>query len=296
MESKQLPIADSPIESRLHITFPLAMILTSTQGLPWYHSTFIQLSSQLDFKTKQLNLCFMDIGCTWYTNCHWLESLSINPTSKWYNSLSVEEIIKIGIDENRYSITHVDEFYIANKESYQRRHFRHVIFIYGYNDLDHSFETLGYNKNGIYGKSQISYKDFRRAYDANEKIEHIASIKIKSNNHFEIDFKLIKELCEDYLYSRNTSRRYRIYEKPTSDVTYGLNVYKDVENYLSALEKGDRGIDFRLLRVLWEHKRCMCQRLKYMIDHRLIKDKDMLNIYHGYGCLEKNGKNEKFSY
>lgn len=102
-------------------------------------------------------------------------------------------------------------------------------------------------------------------------------MKLNTSKSYQFDIALVKELLGDYLYSQNSSERVRGFYNPTDDYYYGMQVYAnlklhyDVENIIHS--------DIRPLHVLWEHKKLMFQRIKYMIDKGYLKPDSYLDDY-----------------
>ena len=278
--------------------FSLSILATSEVYLPWFYSQHIQLYftnkwiqegiPKIDFYRPPNNRLFPSP----LLETRWLDRDLISIV----NEDIVQFVIKY-IDKDYYIQIYLNEFYIPDRPSYKSIKTIHETLIHGY-DLDNeTFDIVGYNKIGQYGSSKLKFSNFRKAYmeidssdfrkaymKINYSPNHMAKIgllKYENNRHYEFDINLVSEQLRDYIESNNTSERFRILDMPEDDI-YGVETYRCLIHYL--LEKKDK-YDFRLLHILWEHKKCMLNRLIYMENEGYLDPCEKLSI--AYAKIER---------
>jgi hypothetical protein len=79
-------------------------------------------------------------------------------------------------------------------------------------------------------------------------------------------------MLDDYINSINTSEKYRIYDNPLADRVFGMDIYKYLHKYFDLLMSDKINYDIRPLHILYEHKKCMVLRLKYMYNNNYINN------------------------
>jgi len=85
----------------------------------------------------------------------------------------------------------------------------------------------------------------------------------KGEGEYEFDIDAVIDQLHSYVYSVNTSNRYRTMEKPIEGV-FGMATYGLLKDYFTFLMDHPRSWDRRHLYTLWEHKKCMLSRLEYL--------------------------------
>ncbi|MGG4094502.1 hypothetical protein [Paenibacillus lautus] len=185
------------------------------------------------------------------------------------------------IDEGYYVYACVDIFYIPEYQS--NKHKNHDIFVFGYDDDEQTFFVADFFK-GHYSCQTISFDCFSAAVNSTFRDENqfkdIQMLKTLDNPvHsvycFDIDNVLIQ--LKDYLGEYNSSLRYREFEAPLPDTdnrTWGLGVYDSLISSISQ-EKVPK-VTRRSLHALYEHKKLMVGRVKYLLDNEYITEKKVL--------------------
>ena len=171
-------------------------------------------------------------------------------------------IIKLScemIDHDNYIYGFYNEFFIPHKIAYQDHHFYHDFMIYGYDDVEKNFLSIGYTINRTYEKFEFSFEQFKKSIYL--VIENKVSLNFcKVNKRF--DFKLnIRELygeLDDFLHSKNRRPSSR------SDRIYGLDCEREYINYINMISESGNDIDVRFSRLFMEFKKIMKQRLQYI--------------------------------
>lgn len=270
MTAVKLPIYESPIRGRLHLTYPLAILLNYKECWDWFHSNYIQLVCQKQLTHETLNLMFyLPDAIEWRFNYIWLERKIINPKLLVRSNIDVNELIMDHIDQGYYSKIELNDYYLPNKPEYLKVNKTHLNFIYGYSN-NSEFYTLGFNKGSSYGESTITFSQLTDAYYNNHSYEHshfgdIYFFKKSERVSYEIDMNNIKEQLQDYISSRNSSKKYTVIHNAENEQVFGMAIYNCLLDYIDCLSKEDIHYDIRNFHILWEHKVCMIARLEYLI-------------------------------
>lgn len=182
----------------------------------------------------------------------------------------VKELINCGW----YIMGYFDEYYIREKASYHRRHFRHSMLIYGYDDETQLFNAMGYTKDRKYSSHFLTYDelvssinvDFDRekeAYvkDGIDKIEFDA-FRVNPDFEFTFDLKQVYTSLLDYINSEDSGY------KNQRGLKYGLECEEEFVNYIRA-QRGN-SLDERYSRFFVELKELMLQRLNYLTSRQIV--------------------------
>ncbi len=178
---------------------------------------------------------------------------------------SVHVIIRSLLDEGYYVyFTGIDDYYIEGKSWYKKRHFQHDGLICGYDQNDKTYTMYAYDENWVYRVFRTSQKGFelgRRSMYRQGKYGMIYGIKPKTD-----PVKMYPgEICERIREHLDSSLE--IYPPDSPYRAYGTVVHEYMAMYLDKLKDGSipyERLDWRIFRVLWEHKKVMLERLQKM--------------------------------
>ncbi|MBR6502634.1 MAG: hypothetical protein IKT42_04255 [Clostridia bacterium] len=204
-------------------------------------------------------------------------------TKQWISMLPLKSqlnaVIRNLIDDGFYvHYSGVDDYFMDGKSWYEERHFSHDGTICGYNQEDKTFCIYAYDKDWVYRKFWVPQKSF----DAGRKyaFEHgvngsIWGMKPKGEK---IEFSASKALIliKDYLDSN--IKKYP--EKGDGNVR-GIVVHKYIVKYLDKLCDGSipyEKMDWRVFRMIWEHKKVMLERIK-CIENQLGMNSEISDEY-----------------
>lgn len=173
------------------------------------------------------------------------------------------ELIRRMIDMDYYVyFDGIDDFYVEGKSWYGKRHFSHDGMICGYDDEKQTYDLFAYDENWVYRVFSTSQSSFYRGLSAGAplgKYGNFVGLKVRDGG-IAFDVKLVYQRLEKYLDSD--------FEKyPTDGIgtVYGTVVHDYLCIYLERLRDGVipyERMDWRAMRVLWEHKKCMLDRIK----------------------------------
>ncbi len=156
----------------------------------------------------------------------------------------------------------VDDYYIKGKSWYHQRHFWHDGMICGYDREKSAYCIYAYDSSWIYRKFWTPQRCFDRAREAVRKAGgygEVCGIRIKPDQ-VEFSPKAVYEKLRDYLDS--SFDKYPVDGRGTAR---GSIVQAYLAMYIGKLCDGsvpyDR-MDNRVMRMLWEHKKVMQERIR----------------------------------
>lgn len=277
------------ITTYLFRSLPVGIILAHDWMLPWYYNHFIQICSQTGDDGKIV----LDYAEGMFVHCDLISHVKIG-----YEELKevadITGYIVENINEDKYVIICMDEYYLSEKPNYRKTHFVHESIIYGYDSVERKFIGYGFNGERIMDRLVFSYDEVLEAFEAGkvnyketanyakgQAVQLLSLIQEEVECEFDMGL-FIKEL-NDFLLSKGNNQRTAIlvrlddriieykdgerYESiPPDRVKYGLGIYDDV---ITAIERiaqvGDTSFDYRMCHILAEHKRGLLERLEYIV-------------------------------
>ncbi|HEX3029117.1 MAG TPA: amino acid adenylation domain-containing protein [Clostridia bacterium] len=280
--AKELKVViQKEITTYLHRSLPLCAILAYDKYLPWYYNNFIQIFSFTDSSGYvELNYleprdCFIEIADVVCLGYHLLKK-----------EKSIIDFIIEKLNMGYYLVMNVDEFYLPNKWDYRKNHFVHSSLIYGYDNGTKQLKAVGFNQERLFTGITFSYGEFIDAYE-NGKIHYKnyapwcawSAVQLIKPKSFDGEFPFstigfIKEL-QDYLLSGSDLRRLYSFEYQPVQVEFGFKVYDVLLRNLQNLLDGKLTIDYRAIHLLSEHKKCLYDRLGYVISKNQLTGKSV---------------------
>lgn len=191
----------------------------------------------------------------------------------------ISYVIRNMIDEGYYAyFWGIDDYYMKGKSWYRKRHFNHNGTICGYNQEDKTYCIYAYDSNWVYRKFWTSQKCFdmgRKAMFKKGVHGFVCGIKPKMEK---IDFSAQKALkkIQEYLDPNITG----LHENQEGEIR-GIIVHEYIAEYISKLYDGSipyEKMDWRIFRVIWEHKKIMLERIK-CIERELNMNMEISNDY-----------------
>jgi phenylacetate-CoA ligase len=196
----------------------------------------------------------------------------------------VETIVR-ALRERNFLYVHLDYFYLEGTEFYRRRHFRQSALVTGHDPASGRFSLACYLRNGLFGVTRVPCGLFADAFRsplgrANStpaaRVDRLHRMRRPDAEPTaaRLDPNAIKWQLADYLDGTNEAARRvanpvlrdwgaRFDTSTPADTRYGLDVHEGVREALRSLAAGRvRRMDFRVSRLLWEHKRLMTIRLR----------------------------------
>lgn len=172
------------------------------------------------------------------------------------------QVIKNMIDEGYYVCFNiVDVFYIDGMLWSGESHNLHDGLICGYDDNDHTLTIAAYDSRWVYGIFKTPQDGFAKALaSAKEKGGYDGFIGIKPrDDEIALDIPQIAEKLAEYL---TPDSHYSEFED--QNFVYGIDVQDYLRLYLQFLLDSEIPYDRkdrRIMRLIYEHKRCMADRI-----------------------------------
>lgn len=261
-KSKQLPIV-VPRFSTYHYQLASGIPAAANPGLDnWFINNCVSLRCGrrfLDgFTTPEVNIEASDMKSMPY-----MEKVMVS--GKFLDGKTAHDIICRMIDRDYYVYYDgVDDKPIKGKTFYGMWHFRHDGIICGYDDAEKTYTVAAYDSRWVCRPFKIRQSHFERGRKFYADRDLAGSfIALKADpDIIELDVPGITEKLREYLRSDIT-----VYPESGRETVYGSAVHQYLAMYLDRLHDGRIPYgrkDKRILRVIWEHKKCMLQRLERM--------------------------------
>ncbi|SDD50542.1 hypothetical protein SAMN05428987_5033 [Paenibacillus sp. CF095] len=276
MHTKVLPISKPKVLGFLHHAYPLSIIGNHNDYIPWFHNNFIQVICNTEYfenKNDHLVDFFFPNDRLFSYPC--LETYASKPEFST-SEIDIVDYVINSIDKDCYVYTHVDEFYIPDRNVHN--HFTHNIFIYGYEDG--KLNVLGFDESHTFTSTQVTFDDFRKAYS---HADYKLTILYNYNNYVTPQFNIhsVIRSINDYSLSINTFNGNGYI--PNNPV-FGIETYDYLKRYIEMVKLDCLRADIRPFHILLEHKSCMLERLMYLKENNYLKD---LDIYSEYKEIEE---------
>lgn len=292
MKSKRLPIVQPPVVSYLHHAYLLAIALCDKRTLPWFYSNYIQLR------------CFKDItsgrGSDYFNfynydfAVHQWPSLLQEKVGKSFlerHSIGFRELACRAIENGQYVYAYFDHYYVPGQAYHKKKRITGDGLVFGADLQEGVYHYLGFNEHEVFGERKISMDEldaaFKRADDSMPWQKSVFLFQPNLKGEYVFDVRLVVSLLKDYLYGRNTSERFAMFQTPldSRECYFGVKAYELVTEFLEKVARKSKYFDIRPLHVLLEHKKGMAERMAYMEKERLLSPLD--RFAEQFGELEK---------
>ena len=270
---KILSISDPVITSYTKHAHILSIIENYEQVYPWIFSNYIQLYINKDFKYDSNDFYFpypYELGFA--DACKWIQDQKIDKSfiySKWK---SVIDFIIDCIDSNNYVHVMINYFYVPVSRTYNKNDFYHDILIYGYDSDEEILYFRDFFNSQKYSSAKVSFSDFSNAFsqgNISSKEDYLHGMvrlyKFNNDYNYKFNIKNITNSIKSYL-SGSTPEYWEIYNVGDRENTvFGIEIYTTLKNYIiRQASEGEFNIDIRPFYLLYDHKKIMCLRLKYL--------------------------------
>ncbi len=253
-----LPVT-MPVYATYHTQGSGAPAAGNPSSYNWYltHCLMLKCSRKFlrGYTSPEADICGSD-----FLDNPYLEKHRISFRFTWE---SAAKTIKRMLEEDFYVyFTGVDDFYVKGKSWYRERHFEHDGMICGYDDEKKTYDLFAYDQNWRYRVFTTPQSCFHRGLRARIRERcYGCLIAVKAvPGQVELDCEALLANLKDYLHS--DLERY----KPEEDGdVFGLVVHDYLGMYLDRIRTRQapyERIDRRIFRLLWEHKKCMLDRIR----------------------------------
>lgn len=235
---------------------------------PWLFSNFIQINCNLNSEHRRLE----------FYNFYKNEQFDLPNYFLDYNYYKVTDLLhysgikalKWELKQKRYIEVKLDQYYLFGRNEYHYMHHLHQNLIYGYDDKQRIFMTIGYDNSGKIQKYNISYQDMSETLNRNTNLVVKSILYHQGFRFYHFVPAYIKKVCKEYLEKKNTELSVHSF-LPTERSVHGIGIYEELRT-----QKGINVLisDRRLSYLLYEHKVIMEKRIDYMWHEKLL-DKEM---------------------
>ena len=262
----ELPLVE-PIYSTFHTQIATATIHSNPTLRNWYLNEVMNLKCNRKFLSGfSTPSIFVQKSSLYETACYEKRMFALDFIDGYINY-----VIRNLLDNGFYIYFNgLDDYFLEGKTWYNQRHFNHDGVICGYDKEKKTYTVYAYDINWILRKFEVSQKSFdksRKYIIKNNKRGHILGFKPKDEL---LEFNLQLTLQNLTKYSNSTMEKYPV--DGEGDV-FGIIVHNYIAMYIDKLIDGSiphEKMDWRIYRLIWEHK-------KFMLE-RLLKIEDVLNL------------------
>lgn len=271
---KSLPIQVAPpIHGYPRHAYRLSIMSLQDAYIPWFFCNYIQLFAVDLLSDRKQNIRFNFYFSGPYIP-PWLSIYTLPRRSIAKVYPQIVAFIRDQIDEGFYIHLMADEYFLPHTPFYGKVHNPHAILVFGYDDQTETLETLGFNRTRDYAVSRVAYSAFEEAFRWIDPAKHrsyrVELFEYNQEGSYEFDIDAVVDQLRAYLDSVNSSGHYRMLRSPIEGV-FGMATYELLRAYLIYLCDHPMSWDRRHLFTLWEHKRCMLNRLSYLAAHGYLR-------------------------
>ena len=288
-----LPVEFPPITTSPEYADLLSAISPCKSSKDWIYNNYIQVYAdfsyfaQGDFRFRDGLFAINKIGTFYYQyNPYIYNYTTMDDFSLFFDKANLIERLKRFIDSKYYIILYLDRHLLNS--SYAKGSL-HNVFVYGYDDS--SFKIADFISNsGGYIYTSINFSDIISSYNedylANRESgvdtqNKLVMFKVRDPD-YKSDDLLMRKLIEDYYYERNTIESYECL-KNNENALWGMSCINHLAVNLQATSEIDHpkigSIDLKNVFLMLDHKTVMKNRLSYLLERDIIKDKSLLVGY-----------------
>ena len=253
------------------------MLNCTSQGYLWLINNYINIACLKEKSPKGILFFDSDLNEPYklFYNCPFLnfQKFSLSDIG-FISKYNIVNFMKEQIDNNNF-VSFIIDRYFFRKLGYKQMNSQHEIMIYGYDDINQLF-YIGDNSNtGKYEiDMQCTFAELTQAYDTIHGTIYL--FKVEKNNDYNLDIKQITEALDLYI---NPNRNTIIYNNPKPCV-FGVDIYDEFEQYYDYVANtGDYSHFNNGVSVLYDHKKLMKFRLKYLTENNIISNNELYNSY-----------------
>ena len=272
-----LPLVD-PIFSTYHNQGGgTAIIATNPSIRNWYLNESTNLRCNRIFLSGYTTPRIEIPMCTWEENPYFEKERCSIKYARGYTNFIVKRLL----DDGFYVFFNgVDDYYIEGKSFFRERHFNHDGLICGYNDEENTFTLYAYDSTRVYRKFKTPQKAFSNGRNALGKSGIYGKICGLRPMPTQVALEP-NTICKNIkIYLDSSLEKYPVTE---DTLVYGIAVQDYIALYVNELYNERipyERMDYRVFRLIWEHKKAMLERIQ--------KVEDTLNLDHAISILYQN--------
>ena len=247
-----LPFVFPPIETYQGISFILGVMSAYSAYAAIRYNNYINLECAETDQLYDMKLIFSDSMWEYY-RASGLAEMNLYDVSN-LDKKTLSQFICERIDQGCYLLLYdVDEYYLSYTDNFNKQHFDHDTYIYGYND--EYFHILAY-KNKHLTTLYIDKQEIVNALVSDRK-RSFCTFRPSINRNVNADKNVILNKIRTFYEGGSVADC-----KPGR--VYGIGVYEVLLTGMCTIVKE---ADLRPFRCLWEQKKMMRDRLLYLKDN-----------------------------
>lgn len=302
MSKKQLIIKADPLLRTNSDYAHLSLIIQEDErSKRWLYNHFIQLFLKPWEPDNPLRFFYQDgFGDNWYALNPCVDYQILTRASVRSRGREVIDFFVSELDTGYCIRAYLNEFYVPERESFNRQYLPHPALISGYDLEEQTFDLCGFAEQGYFKMTRIPFEAFLKAFFSyeeadNYRLDHILLMKVKSEKVAVLDIDVVLEQLEDYVSGRNSSERYRIYNEPV-DALYGVDIYLGLIGLLYSRTAPDQAMNLKPFYLLWEHKTLMLRRLEMLDEHGVPGMESLARSYRSVESKVQKARNIYFKF
>ncbi|WP_150273164.1 hypothetical protein [Paenibacillus tepidiphilus] len=279
-----LPVTYPPITSFPHIANILSFLwVNEDKVLPWLCDRYLQLTirpyhpmTRADFyeQADTDNYIIPGYSCPFFG---WLRN---NQTTAHF--VKFTDYIEYQINQGYYLDACLDNFYLRCSLSFEKEHFIHTTFIYGFDNEKELIYISDFYDNGKYVRETASYEEINKSI---EGIDYLINLYKYQDFNYIFNINLLKTFIEDYINCRDSLKKFEFScASYNRDNLYGLNFY----DYIIDVFCKENKLDLRPFHIIYDQKVMMRIRLGYLFKLNIFDNKVILELKERNDVIIKN--------
>ncbi|PWW03216.1 hypothetical protein DFQ01_107113 [Paenibacillus cellulosilyticus] len=240
----------------------------------WLYNNHIQLHADYD-DSHTLWLCFYEpVSRRLYPL---IDTETFSKGTVINNRIDLIQLIMNSIATGSYVYLSIDVYYLAPYEVYQRTHFPHDMFIFGYDEHKGVFHAADFYQKGRYAHHEIPFTQVEQGFyssysDDNADFQGLQLLRVSSDEkgQYTFDADYCFELLAEYLHGIDTSRHYKLIKDVNKRYIFGMPIYDMLAEYV--MESKESFEVARSLHIVYDHKNLMARRVHYLWKEGHIRD------------------------
>ena len=284
-----------------HIFNPLTIILAHEGTKEWFLSNYIQLCAPSEyFIYGEKDIEFLNFYPKYYSDFEsfYLRTHNINESILNLTKDNLIDTIISWLDNNYYIETFLNESEITGTYMWKLKFERlNEQLIYGYDKDLRIFKLTAFNDKNHYGTIDISFDDFVKVFFSFKTQKYcresdwisvgnkygLVLYQFREDVEYNFNIKSLVIQLDEYLNCKNTALHYTWLNEEKINFVFGVDVYTALTEWLSLYET--EFVDFRSLFGLWDHKKIMLERLRFLEENNYLDTSKQYS--HNYEKVEK---------
>ncbi|NOU63236.1 hypothetical protein GC096_04140 [Paenibacillus sp. LMG 31461] len=266
---------NNPIVKTYPDTTYLLSILSgnNTGSIKWTFNNFIQIQCpKLIDHNFVVNFYFWK-NC--FFDCPLINWQRISKSFIKNRFSDILEYLEYCIEDGQYCYLSLNQRYIGTFKRDQTKDNYHMGLVSGYDNTSKEMYLTEFY-SGKFDTKKIPYDEISHSFDyniSNNFRDYVLLISLNEKATCPLKLNNIITSMKDYLNSY-VDLNYSSYNK----YIYGISIYDKIIEHLNLIKECKIHIDHRSIHFMYEHKRLMNLRLKYLLEARIISVAEYISI------------------